>query len=159
MNNNMNLDRIDLKILDDLQKNGRISFQHLSELVNLTPRPCLERVRRLEKCGVIKGYAAIVQLPNPPTLMVIHAQIAMADHTVSQQLFTQELLTNPAVLDSWLTSGSYDFLVRIGCREISQYVALADGWLSSTIFKINKITTITELQQIKRAAMQQPALT
>ncbi|MDN0073766.1 Lrp/AsnC family transcriptional regulator [Crenobacter sp. SG2303] len=152
MDKNATLDRIDLKILAVLQQDGRIPFQRLSEQVNLTPRPCLERVRRLEKAGIIKGYTAIVELPEPRHAVVVQAQIALADHVVSQQAFTRELMATPEVLDCWLVSGSFDFLVRIGCKDINQYRELADRWLSSSAFKIDRIITTTELQQLKRDA-------
>jgi len=152
MDKNATLDRIDLKILAALQQDGRIPFQRLSELVNLTPRPCLERVRRLEKAGIIKGYTAIVALPEPRHAVVVLAQVALADHAISQQAFTKELLNTPAVLDCWLVSGTYDFLIRIGCKDMNQYRELAEHWLSSTAFKIDKIITTTELQQLKRDA-------
>ncbi|MGR2664009.1 Lrp/AsnC family transcriptional regulator [Chromobacterium haemolyticum] len=146
------LDRIDLKILAALQEDGRMSFQRLSEQVNLTPRPCLERVRRLEKAGLIRGYRAVVQLPAPVYPVIVAAQVALADHALSQQAFIKELQRSEAVLDAWLVAGSFDFQVRIGCRDIQQYRELAEQWLASSAFKIDKIITITELQEIKRSA-------
>lgn len=150
MEKKLTLDRIDLKILAVLQQDGRISFQKLSEHVNLTPRPCLERVRRLEKAGIIKGYTAIVDMPQPQHAIVILAEVALADHVVSQQAFTRELQNTPEVLDCWLVSGNFDFLVRIGCRDMNEYRELAERWLGSSSFKISRILTTTELQAIKR---------
>ena len=54
------LDRIDQAIIEVLRHEGRITYQKLSERVHLTPRPCLERVRKLEQLGVIRGYGAIL---------------------------------------------------------------------------------------------------
>jgi DNA-binding Lrp family transcriptional regulator len=54
------MDNIDFKILNALQQNARITNQELSETVNLSPTPCLRRVKMLEEAGVIKGYSAIV---------------------------------------------------------------------------------------------------
>ena len=54
------MDRIDLNILNELQQNARITNQELSERVNLSPTPCLRRVKMLEDAGVIKGYTAVV---------------------------------------------------------------------------------------------------
>src|SRR5438045_2081042 len=56
------LDRIDIKILAILQRDGRSTIQKLAETVGLSPRPCLERVRRLETAGIIVGYQAVVAL-------------------------------------------------------------------------------------------------
>lgn len=144
------LDRIDLQILDILQRDGRLPFQRLSEQVNLTPRPCLERVRRLEKAGIIKGYSAIVDLPRSTPPLVILAQVTLADHLVSQQAFIAEIQRTPQVQDGWMVSGTVDFLLRIACQHIDEYRQLADAWLASTAFRIEKILTTTELQTIKR---------
>lgn len=156
MDHKPSLDRIDLKILEVLQRDGRLPFQRLSEQVNLTARPCLERVRRLEKAGIIKGYSAIVDLPQTAPALVVLAQVSLADHVVSQQAFTREIQGTPQVLDCWLVSGSFDFLLRIGCQHIDEYRQLADHWLASSAFHIEKILTTTELQQIKRAGSAQP---
>ncbi|MDN0113477.1 Lrp/AsnC family transcriptional regulator [Yersinia intermedia] len=144
------LDRIDKKILEILSQNGRISYQKLSEQVNLTARPCLERVRLLERAGIIRGYSAIIELPEPAHAFVIQAQIALADHGHSQAAFEQEVCKTPEVLDCWLVGGSFDFLVRIGCRNMEHYRLLADSWLTSKKFRVDKIVTLTELQTIKR---------
>ncbi|MGE4799815.1 Lrp/AsnC family transcriptional regulator [Yersinia hibernica] len=145
------LDRIDKKILEILSQDGRISYQKLSEQVNLTARPCLERVRLLERAGIIRGYSAIIALPEPEHAFVIQAQIALADHGHSQAAFEQEVRKTPEVLDCWLVGGSFDFLLRIGCRNMEHYRLLADTWLTSKKFRVDKIVTITELQAIKRA--------
>ena len=55
------------------------------------------------------------------------------------------------MLDCWLVSGSFDFLVRIGCRSMAHYCQLADSWLTSKKFHVDKIVTLTELQAIKRS--------
>ena len=144
------LDRIDKKILEILSQDGRISYQKLSEQVNLTARPCLERVRLLERAGIIRGYSAIIELPEPAHAFVIQAQIALADHGHSQAAFEQEVCKTPEVLDCWLVGGSFDFLVRIGCRDMEHYRLLADSWLTSKKLRVDKIVTLTELQTFKR---------
>lgn len=114
------LDRIDKKILEILSQDGRISYQKLSEQVNLTARPCLERVRLLERAGIIRGYSAIIELPEPEHAFVIQAQIALADHGHSQAAFEQEVRKTPEVLDCWLVGGSFDF----GAHWVPQHGAL-----------------------------------
>lgn len=151
MDKKLTLDRIDLKILEVLKRDGRIAYQKLSEQVNLTPRPCLERVRRLEQAGIISGYTAIINLPSNEPQVVVLAQIALAEHGQSQPAFERELRSVDAVLDCWLVSGNFDFLVRIACRDMEHYRELANSWLTSDKFKIEKILTTTELQVIKRS--------
>lgn len=145
------LDKIDQKIIEILQVDGRISYQKLSEQVNLTPRPCQERVRRLEALGVIAGYRAVIKPQRVERSIIVLAQIALADHARSQAPFETEMRNNDAVLDCWLVSGTFDFLVRLACRDLEEYRELANGWLVSNRFKIEKIVTTTELQVIKRS--------
>ena len=73
------LDRIDLPILEALRQNGRITYQALSERVGLSPRPCLERVRRLEQKGVIRGYTALVEPSALGHDIIALAGISMRD--------------------------------------------------------------------------------
>lgn len=145
------LDNIDRKIIEVLQTDGRISFQKLSEQVNLTARPCLERVRNLERAGIIRGYTARIALPDPDFALVVQAQITLADHSHSQPAFEQEMRQTREVLDCWLVCGNFDFLLRVGCRTMEHYRCLADTWLTSKKFRIERIVTLTELQSIKRA--------
>ncbi|TDN58840.1 Lrp/AsnC family transcriptional regulator [Paraburkholderia sp. BL10I2N1] len=145
------LDKIDQRIIDILRLDGRISYRELSERVNLTPRPCQARVQRLEALGVIKGYRAVVRLPQDEPPVILLAQIALGDHVRSQEMFEEEVRSNPAVLDCWLVSGVFDFLVRIACRNLAEYHALANAWLANPRFNVEKVTTTTELQTIKRS--------
>src|SRR5262245_49371960 len=71
------LDRTDIKILAALQRNGRMTIQKLAGLVGLTPRPCLERVRRLEAAGIIAGYHAVIALERLSKPITIFAEIAL----------------------------------------------------------------------------------
>jgi Lrp/AsnC family leucine-responsive transcriptional regulator len=144
------LDNIDRKILEILREEGRISYRALSERVHLTPRPCQARVERLQSLGVIQGYRAIIQAPASRQTLII-AQVALADHGRSQGPFEAELRQNPAVVDAWLVSGSFDFLVRLAFDHLDDYGRLASSWLESPLFRIEKIITAAELQAIKRS--------
>ncbi|MGU7781210.1 Lrp/AsnC family transcriptional regulator [Burkholderia sp. PU8-34] len=148
----MQLDKIDLRILDILRNDGRISYRKLSELVNLTPRPCQARVERLEALGIIEGYRAVINAPRETKPIVVLAQIVLADHGRSQVPFEEEMRANPAVLDCWLVSGTFDFLVRLACEDLDEYRRIANRWLESSRYRIEKIVTTAELQVIKRSA-------
>ncbi len=148
----MQLDKIDLRILDILRNDGRISYRKLSERVNLTPRPCQARVERLESMGVIAGYRAVIHASRDKKSIVVLAQIVLADHGRSQAPFEDEMRANPAVLDCWLVSGTFDFLVRLACDDLDEYRRIANAWLESPRYRIEKIVTTAELQVIKRSA-------
>ena len=71
------MDRIDKKILTELQINGRISNIDLSKKVGLSPTPCLERVRRLERTGVIEGYQAVLNAEAIGANMLVFVEITL----------------------------------------------------------------------------------
>ena len=91
------LDRIDLLILDALRENGRITYQALSERVGLSARPCLERVRRLEQKGVIRGYTALI---DPAALghdIIALAGISMRDPSTAHAAAPRAGARGPSV--------------------------------------------------------------
>ncbi len=145
------LDRIDLRILDILRHDARISYRELSERVHLTARPCQARVERLEALGIITGYRAVIETPRDRPSIIVLAQIVLADHNRSQIAFEEEMRANPAVLDCWLVSGAFDFLVRLACEDLDAYRRIANAWLDSPRYRIEKIVTSAELQAIKRS--------
>src|SRR3712207_6775745 len=94
------LDRIDLLILDALRDNGRMTYQALSERVGLSARPCLERVRRLEQKGVIRGYTALMEPAALGHDIIALAGISMRDPSMAtRQRLERALATNPAVVE------------------------------------------------------------
>ncbi|TDR81470.1 Lrp/AsnC family transcriptional regulator [Paludibacterium purpuratum] len=149
------LDRIDRKILEVLRHDGRISYQRLSEMVYLTPRPCQERVRRLEQAGIIRGYTAIIDDDVHRLGVILHAKIAFSSQSgrSAQQAFEAEVQSRPEVLDCWLVSGQFDYVVRIHCADMDQYRTLTSEWLASEVFKIEKIVSDPEMQVIKGAGI------
>jgi Lrp/AsnC family leucine-responsive transcriptional regulator len=93
------LDRIDRRILDLLQRQGRVSMTELAEHIGLSASPCAERVKRMERDGVITGY---------------HAH-------VSPEALGKTLLHMPEVLECHLVSGSFDYLVKARLSGMSEY--------------------------------------
>lgn len=149
------LDRIDRKILEVLRTDGRITYQRLSEMVYLTPRPCQERVRRMEQSGVIRGYTAIIDGDLESFGVTMHAKIAFSSQSgrSAQQAFEEEVRNRHEVLDCWLVSGTFDYVVRIACTDMDAYRTLTSAWLASDVFKIEKIVSDPEMQVVKGIGM------
>src|SRR5438094_4131812 len=80
MNDNFKLDRLDLRILCQLQKNGRITNVDLADAVGLSPSPCLTRVKRLEQAGYITGYGAQLQLRKLGDVLLVFTEMTLSDH-------------------------------------------------------------------------------
>src|ERR1700745_2146547 len=80
------LDRIDIKILATLQRDGRSTIQKLAQIVGLSARPCLERVRRLEAAGVIAGYRAVIAVEQLSRPVTVFAEIAVERQAQRERL-------------------------------------------------------------------------
>ncbi|HCW17102.1 MAG TPA: transcriptional regulator [Achromobacter sp.] len=116
------LDRIDLKILDILQREGRISVTELADRVSLSATPCSDRVKRMEREGVITGYHARV---NPAALgknLLVFLEIKLS--AKSGDVFDKvkkELLYVPEVMECHLVPGDFDYLVKARLTEMNEY--------------------------------------
>lgn len=116
------LDRIDCKILKVLQDDGRISNVDLARAVNLSPTPCLERVRRLERSGYIEGYSALL---NPEKLnagLLVFVQITL-DRTTPDVFsqFREAMVTLPLVVECYMVAGGFDYLLKIRAADMAGY--------------------------------------
>ncbi|HEV2557364.1 MAG TPA: Lrp/AsnC family transcriptional regulator [Microvirga sp.] len=144
------LDRIDRAILAALRENGRMTYQALSERVGLSARPCLERVRRLEERGVIRGYAALV---DPAALghdIVALAEIAMRDPSaVARQRLERALAAHPCVVELQVVNGEYDYVARIVSPSLAAYERLTADFLADLAFGIARIHTTFVLKTLK----------
>lgn len=119
------LDKLDRRILDLLQHNGRMSMTELADTVGLTVTPCIERVRRLERDGVITGYYARVAPSALDAGLLMFVEITMSSKSERTfEEFRREVLCIPQVQECHLVSGDFDYLVKARIKEISQYRAL-----------------------------------
>src|SRR5215212_1008945 len=144
------LDRIDAAILAALQQNGRITYQALSERVGLSPRPCLERVRRLERKGVIRGFTALL---DPEVLghhIISLAEIALRDPSAaSRQRLERALCAHPSVVELQVVNGEYDYVARIVTSSLADYEALTGAFLTDPGLGIARIQTTLVLKTLK----------
>lgn len=119
------LDKLDRRILDLLQHNGRMSMTELADTVGLTVTPCIERVRRLERDGVITGYHARVAPSALDAGLLVFVEITMSSKSERTfEEFRREVLCIPQVQECHLVSGDFDYLVKARIKEISQYRSL-----------------------------------
>jgi len=149
----MDLDRADLKLLDLLQRDGRATVQALSEAIHLSARATLNRVRRLERAGIIQGYRALIHRAAAGASICVFAEIALKDQRqASVQRFERKMAALPEVVACWVISGRYDYLVRVACADLDRYHQLISGWLDDPALGVEKVVTNIELQTIKEFA-------
>lgn len=116
------LDRVDRKILDILQRNGRISITDLAQSVGLSATPCAERVRRLERNGIITGYHAHVapKALGKNLLVFLEIKLSVKSDDVFKKI-KDELQRMPEVMECHLLSGDIDYLVKARLADMNDY--------------------------------------
>lgn len=124
------LDKIDRKILRVLQADGRVSFTELGERVGLSTTPCTERVRRLEREGVITGYHAHLDPVALKASLLVFVEISLAYKSGDIfEEFRRAALKLPNVLECHLVSGDFDYLLKARISEMASYRKLLGSTL------------------------------
>jgi len=116
------LNRIDRNILRILQEDGRITYSELAQRVGLTTTPCIERVRRLEREGVLKGFGAILDPDALGAGLVVFVQIRL--QRTSQDIFAEfkeAAYQLPEVQECYLVSGNFDYLIKARVADMNAY--------------------------------------
>ena len=116
------LDRTDQQILAVLQADGRISNVALAKKVNLTPTPCLERVRRLERDGYITGYAALLDPKKLDAGLLVFVEISLLRNSPDAfSNFRREASRLTGILECHLVSGNFDYLIKARVKDMDEY--------------------------------------
>ncbi len=116
------LDFIDRKILNELQHNGRSSIVDLAERVNLTKTPCSERVKRLEKSGIVKKYCAILDAAKVERGHLTMVQVSLSKTAQNAiEDFNREVQKLPEVQSCHLIVGHFDYLIQLRTRDIAHF--------------------------------------
>lgn len=116
------LDKIDLHILSILQDDARIAMKELAEQVGLSLTPCIERVKRMERDGVIAGYHARVNPQAMGLQILVFVEITL--HQKSEKAFDRfrrAMMGIPEVMECHLVSGDFDYLIKARIPEMSEY--------------------------------------
>jgi DNA-binding Lrp family transcriptional regulator len=116
------MDKYDIKILQTLQKNGRISNKELADVVNLSPAPCWRRTSVLEQRGYIKSYTALLNHEKIGLTITAFAHVSLDDHHANTvKSFDKAMAKWPEVQECHATSGGYDYLLKIITADMQAY--------------------------------------
>lgn len=133
------MDHIDRKIIRELQNNGRLTNQELSERVNLSPSPCLRRVRNLETDGVLKGYTALVDQEKYGLGLDVFVQVKLERSTEALiETFEDEVNKIDEILECYLITGTSDYLLHIVSQNLKSY----EKFMRERMTKIPGIATV-----------------
>ncbi|MBS9718064.1 Lrp/AsnC family transcriptional regulator [Pseudohalocynthiibacter aestuariivivens] len=128
------LDKIDLKILKILQLEGRITKAALAERVGLSPSPCWDRLKKLEKAGLIGGYHANINLKKLASNVTVFVSAELADHTAASfRAFENAVQKYDEIIACWALGGGFDYLLQIVTVDINAYQKLIDEMLDARI--------------------------
>jgi len=136
----MKLDRIDLKILSEMQRDGTITNLDLADRVGLSPSPCARRVKQLEDSGIIDRQVTLLNPSKLELKLTALIQIAMDRHTPDRfEEFEQKVLSYPEVVECLLITGqSADYLLKVVVPDMEYYQE----------FLLNKITRIKGVSDV-----------
>lgn len=143
------LDKIDRNILDILQKDGRLSNVRLAQIINLSPTPCLERVKRLEKEGFIKGYVALLDPELLGSALVSFIEVSLARTTEQAlEVFRTEIWKMEEVQECHMVAGGFDYLIKVRTRDMAHYRKFLGEKLSS-LTDISSTHTYVVMEEVK----------
>jgi DNA-binding Lrp family transcriptional regulator len=143
------LDQIDIKILAALQRDGRTTVARLAKTVGLSPRPCLERVRRLEAARIIAGYHAQIDVDRLSRPVTVFAEITLANQGRQDRL-ERRLAATEEVVECWQVSGRVDYIVRFVCADLGAYETLTNDLLEEAALGIGRIVSHVALRPVRR---------
>ncbi|ASW10143.1 MULTISPECIES: Lrp/AsnC family transcriptional regulator [unclassified Rhizobium] len=127
----MKLDAIDLRILDAIQRDGRITKLALADKVGLSPTPCWLRLRKLEKAGIITGYHARLALRRLAPVASVMVELTLANHRqIDFDRFERAVAAIPEIAACWAVGGGVDYILKIMAANIDAYQRLIDDLLN-----------------------------
>lgn len=147
----MKSDRINDLILQELQKNARLSNIDLADRVGLSPSACLRRVQDLERRGVITGYRAVIDKTKLGIGFTAYMTVGLNSHTkASQEAFERSITRAPEVVECHNITGTVEYLLRVEAADLAAYKVFHTDVLG-TLPQVSSITTYVVMGSPKDA--------
>ncbi|QCO57798.1 Lrp/AsnC family transcriptional regulator (plasmid) [Pseudorhodobacter turbinis] len=145
------LDKLDHRILHELQRDARLSLQELSDRIGLSPSPCARRIRKLETEGYITGYSAQIDEAKLGFGFNVFVSVRL-DRQADDRLvsFEQQVRNCPEVVDCWLMTGSFDYLLRVAVRDLNEF----EHFLTGRLTKFSGVASLESSIPIRRVKYQ-----
>lgn len=152
------LDAVDRRILSALRNDGRLTMNELAEKVGLSPSPCWTRVKRLEASGTITGYSAVLDhaVLGMSDMVLVEITLDRHDETLLDR-FGEALIRMPEVLETYLVTGEYDYLIKVAVAGTEDY----ERFLRERLYRIEGIRSsrsVFALRTLKREISIDPLL-
>jgi Lrp/AsnC family leucine-responsive transcriptional regulator len=134
------LDPIDKQILEVLQKNSRTTTKELSYALDLSQTPIYERIKRMERDGVISGYVALLDREKIGKPLLAYCSVQLKEHAKPfLEQFEREVVTFKEVVECYYLAGNFDYLLRVMVKDIAQYQN----------FLVNKLAALENIQNVQ----------
>lgn len=148
-NNSLNIDDVDKQILEILQENAMATAKEMAYNLSLTTTPIYERIKKLQKTGIIKQYVALLDADILGKSILVFMNITIKDHhSEKRNEFVQEMQKLKDVIEFYHTSGSFDFLVKVRFSDIRSFKNFLVNEVAS-IHNIGDIESQIVLEEIK----------
>jgi Lrp/AsnC family transcriptional regulator len=147
--NEPEIDDLDLKILDALQRDASLSTAELAELVGMSQSPCWRRLARLKQAGYIRSQVTLLNAEKLGFNTMVFASVRLSAHgRANLTEFSDSIRRLPEVVECYAIMGSFDFLLRIVTRDVKAYEQFVFGRLSTlpTVQEINSTIALSEIK-------------
>ncbi|TFZ07665.1 Lrp/AsnC family transcriptional regulator [Ramlibacter humi] len=133
------LDRHDVLLLAELQRDSRQTVQQLAAATGLSSTPCWKRVKEMESSGVIRGYTALVDRERVGLTLCVLAEVNLTRHHEDDvRKFEQAVAAEPRIVSCYATTGQADYLIKVLVPDIKRY----ESFLHDTMFKLPGVTHV-----------------
>ncbi|MDQ0454544.1 Lrp/AsnC family transcriptional regulator [Rhizobium paknamense] len=147
------LDAIDLRILRELQRDGRMTNVELSERVGISAPPCLRRVRKLEETGIIQGYHALLNGPKLGFDLVAFCMVGLKHQSEANlKSFAAATENWPLVRQAWMVNGESDFLLHCVAENLTRFQDFVIETLTANEH-VDTVRTMLTIRQVKRLGL------
>ena len=133
------LDRHDIALLSELQRDSRQTVQQLAEAAGLSSTPCWKRVKEMEASGIIRGYTALVDREKVGLALAVLAEVNLTRHNEDDvRKFERAVADCPQIVSCYATTGQADYVMKVLVPDIKSY----ESFLHETAFKLPGVTHV-----------------
>ncbi|RFC53913.1 Lrp/AsnC family transcriptional regulator [Brumimicrobium aurantiacum] len=144
------IDAIDRKIISRLQKDAKQSIKELAHSIGMTKTPVYERIKKLEKAGIIEKYIAVVDQRKLINGMFVFCSVSLEVQKLKEiEIFKEEVRKLPEVLECYLMGGVNDFLLKVMVKDLEAYHQFSSGKLAA-LDNVSQIKSTFVLDEVKK---------
>ncbi|MFT7614008.1 MAG: DNA-binding Lrp family transcriptional regulator [Parvicellaceae bacterium] len=147
------MDQIDQSLLKMLQKDAKVDVKYMAERLNMTKTPIYERIKRLERSGIISKYVAVLDRKKLSASMVVFCQVSLDNQKIEKiEQFKNAVAKIPEVMECYLMGGASDFLLKLIVADLDAYHQFSSGKLAG-LPNVSQIQSSFVLDEVKRSTV------